>query len=105
MSLPARQCPDEAQCLELLSDPGLAGSEACQAPAATLLAHRAAILAIANELHCPANEVARLYCSELQQLCGVASVADYLAVLIAKRVRARLMPGGDGPGPSGRAGH
>jgi hypothetical protein len=53
------------------------------------LAHRAAILEIAELFQRPPEEVARVYCEVLALLAERASVADFLPVLAAKHVRSR----------------
>jgi hypothetical protein len=58
-----------------------------------LSAHRAAILYIATELQLRPQEVAEPYCAELARLVPTASVSDFLAVLVAKRVQQQLRQG------------
>lgn len=83
-------CPIAGECLPALSAAAFAALPGHLATPAALLGHHAAILRIALELQRSAEEVARLYCAELERRCGLASVNDYLAILIERKVREQL---------------
>lgn len=55
--------------------------------------HMAAIRAIAEEIGQPVEEVASLYQEELARLSARAAIADYLPVLVSKRLRQRYRGG------------
>lgn len=62
----------------------------CGPALSQLAAHRAAILAIAAELQLSPEQVAQAYFAELSRLAAMATVSDYLVVLVPKHVRAQL---------------
>jgi hypothetical protein len=77
------------ECVQLVALARATGPDWDHGLPAETLAHRAAILEIAELFERPPEEVAGVYCEVLAWLSGRASVVDFLPVLAAKHVRSR----------------
>lgn len=69
-------------------EPGSAGLRGAGRLSASVARHQASIRALCDEVERPFDELAAVYHCELARLSAIASVTDYLPVLVAKRVRA-----------------